>query len=200
MAITFTTAQLNAFRREAKKLKRDLSITYLSALDSIARRHGFANWSLLAKHSSDKTEIAPHVDAPARSFGHRSASIARDCPQSAGVDGGFNVGGPRPRRGPRREYLCLPSFSLQSIRRSMVQAFQETGTVPRIEFAMAFTWLLGIRLEDAKKLVDSEVHALLADGAERSGGVYFKDVDHNATTSFALIHFPRRPVKRRDSR
>lgn len=51
MATTFTPAQLERFRREAKKLSRELSLTHSQALDRIAVRHGYQNWSLLAKHS-----------------------------------------------------------------------------------------------------------------------------------------------------
>lgn len=42
--------QLERLRREAKKLKRELGITHSEALDRIAARYGFANWSQLAKH------------------------------------------------------------------------------------------------------------------------------------------------------
>lgn len=52
MATSFSPAQLERFRREAKKLSRELSITHSEALDRIAAQHGFTNWSLLAKHSA----------------------------------------------------------------------------------------------------------------------------------------------------
>lgn len=52
MVTSFTPAQLERFRREAKKLGRELSITHSDALDRIATQHGFTNWSLLSKHSS----------------------------------------------------------------------------------------------------------------------------------------------------
>jgi hypothetical protein len=52
MAISFPPAQLERFRREAKKLSRELSITHSEALDRIAVQNGFSNWSLLSKHSS----------------------------------------------------------------------------------------------------------------------------------------------------
>lgn len=51
MATSFSPAQLERFRREAKKLGRELFITHSEALDRIAAQHGFTNWSLLAKHS-----------------------------------------------------------------------------------------------------------------------------------------------------
>jgi len=51
VATSFTTAQLERFRREAKKLGRQQSITHSEALDRIAAEQGYKNWSLLAKHS-----------------------------------------------------------------------------------------------------------------------------------------------------
>lgn len=55
MATSFSSAQLERFRREAKKLSRELSITHSEALDRIAGQNGFTNWSLLAKHSGAQT-------------------------------------------------------------------------------------------------------------------------------------------------
>lgn len=52
MATSFSFSQLERFRREAKKLKRELSITHSEALDRIAAQHGFKNWSLLVRHSA----------------------------------------------------------------------------------------------------------------------------------------------------
>ena len=51
MANSFQPAQLERFRREAKKLCRALSIPHSEALDRIAVENGFSNWSLLVKHS-----------------------------------------------------------------------------------------------------------------------------------------------------
>jgi len=63
MATSFSPKQLERFRREAKKLGRDLSITHSDALDRIAARHSFQNWSLLAKHSAaaDTPPAPPRV-------------------------------------------------------------------------------------------------------------------------------------------
>jgi uncharacterized protein YozE (UPF0346 family) len=52
MATSFSATQLERFRREAKKLSRELTITHSEALDRIAGQNGFTNWSLLSKHSS----------------------------------------------------------------------------------------------------------------------------------------------------
>jgi hypothetical protein len=49
MTISFTLAQLEQFRRDAKRLARANSISLHQALDRIAAAQGFKNWSLLAK-------------------------------------------------------------------------------------------------------------------------------------------------------
>lgn len=51
MAVSFSSAQIDRFKREAKKLVRELSIPHTEALNRIAARQGFKNWSLLAKHN-----------------------------------------------------------------------------------------------------------------------------------------------------
>lgn len=66
MAISFSNIQLERFRREAKKLSRELSITHSDALDRIAVRQGFTNWSLLVKHSNAPSTIAGR-EPPTRS-------------------------------------------------------------------------------------------------------------------------------------
>lgn len=63
MATSFPHAQLERFRREAKKLGRELSITHSEALDRIAAQHGFTNWSLLAKHSEGAPPAPPRSTA-----------------------------------------------------------------------------------------------------------------------------------------
>lgn len=60
MATSYPPNQLERFRRDAKKLSRNLSISHSEALDRIAAQHGFQNWSILAKHSSGAVQpIAP---------------------------------------------------------------------------------------------------------------------------------------------
>nr|WP_315463288.1 glyoxalase superfamily protein [uncultured Rhodoferax sp.] len=51
MTTSFTFAQIEHFKREAKQLRRTTSISHSHALDQIANANGFGNWSLLAKHS-----------------------------------------------------------------------------------------------------------------------------------------------------
>lgn len=67
MTISFTFAQIEHFKREAKQLRRTTLISHSHALDQIANANGFANWSLLAKHSEihhsvkQKRERAPFL-------------------------------------------------------------------------------------------------------------------------------------------
>ena len=55
MTTTFTSNQIERFKREATAMKKATGLTHAEALDNIANREKFANWSLLMK--------AAHVDA-----------------------------------------------------------------------------------------------------------------------------------------
>lgn len=48
---SFTHAQIERFKREAKQLHRASSLSHSQALDQIANANGYGNWSLLMKHS-----------------------------------------------------------------------------------------------------------------------------------------------------
>lgn len=63
MNITYSVAQLEQFRRNAKRLARQQGIPHNEALDQIAREHGFKNWSLLSKQSR-KTSSTTKCDDP----------------------------------------------------------------------------------------------------------------------------------------
>jgi hypothetical protein len=65
MSTSFSTAQVEQLRRNAKRLGRTLSISHSEALDRIAAQHGFKNWSLLSKHSTPASAPAGATqDAP----------------------------------------------------------------------------------------------------------------------------------------
>ena len=49
MNTSYTPAQIEQFRRDAKRLARQDAISHSEALDRIAALNGFKNWSLLAK-------------------------------------------------------------------------------------------------------------------------------------------------------
>lgn len=70
MATSFSPVQLERFRREAKKLSRESAITHSEALDRIAIRHGFTNWSLLVKRS-DATPATSRTEPPSASHNAR---------------------------------------------------------------------------------------------------------------------------------
>lgn len=71
MTASISAAQLEQFRRNAKRLSRDLSLPHSEALDRVAAQHGFKNWSLLAKYSvttpgtAPACPVAPPLAAPA---------------------------------------------------------------------------------------------------------------------------------------
>lgn len=48
---SFSAAQIERFKREAKVLRRTSPLSHSEALDRIAEANGFPNWSLLMKHS-----------------------------------------------------------------------------------------------------------------------------------------------------
>jgi hypothetical protein len=52
MSNIYTTAQLNQFKRDAKRITREQSLSHAEALDQIAVNHGHSNWSLLVKHAA----------------------------------------------------------------------------------------------------------------------------------------------------
>lgn len=52
MQVHVSKSAFDNFKRQATQLKRSSGITHSEALDQIAIQHGYANWSLLAKHVS----------------------------------------------------------------------------------------------------------------------------------------------------
>lgn len=57
MPNSFLIAQIERFKRDAKRLSRTSSLTHTQALDRIAQTYGYANWSLLTKNSRDPLEL-----------------------------------------------------------------------------------------------------------------------------------------------
>jgi len=52
MPTLITSAQIERFKREAKKLSRSSGVCHGHALDQIAEEQGYKNWSLFIKHNS----------------------------------------------------------------------------------------------------------------------------------------------------
>lgn len=59
MLTPFSPAQIEQFRREAKKLSRTSEVSHSEALDSIAGRYTYRNWSQLMKHNPDASADHP---------------------------------------------------------------------------------------------------------------------------------------------
>lgn len=58
-----TEAQLKQLSREAKKIAREEFISHTAALDRLAERYGYKNWSLLARAASQRLATPPGADA-----------------------------------------------------------------------------------------------------------------------------------------
>lgn len=82
-----TKAQLEQMSRDAKKLSREESISHTAALDRLAQRRGYKNWSLLAKAANQTQVMPPGADAaPRMSTRQRAAKaewLASQLPTSA---------------------------------------------------------------------------------------------------------------------
>lgn len=69
MLTRFTSAQIEQFRRDAKRLARSKSIPLSQAQGQLASENGFRNWSLLVKHASSgptTTSFTPAATTDAR--------------------------------------------------------------------------------------------------------------------------------------
>ena len=64
MNTSFTPAQLEQFRRDAKRFARSSSVPHHAALDQIAVSKGFANWSLMAKTAGSSRVSASTPASP----------------------------------------------------------------------------------------------------------------------------------------
>ena len=67
MSNTYSPAQIDQFKRNAKRLVRDESLTHSAALDKIAVESGYPNWSLLSKSASSYqtgTVLPPREKSP----------------------------------------------------------------------------------------------------------------------------------------
>lgn len=68
MNTSYTSAQLEQFRRDAKRLARQDAIPHSEALDRVAASKGLKNWSLLSKHATpDKPKSRPAITSVVKS-------------------------------------------------------------------------------------------------------------------------------------
>lgn len=80
MASVITPTQFENLKREAKKQKRAFpSLTHSAALDELAAKHGYANWSLLAKSVGTSVCITtnPTIPIPLREHSLRVSGFVR---------------------------------------------------------------------------------------------------------------------------
>lgn len=82
MATKISSVQFERFKREAKKLSRELSIPHSQALDRLAAHCGFKNWSLLAKQCTagrcaELALASPSTQANTPPVGNASAAAVR---------------------------------------------------------------------------------------------------------------------------
>jgi len=68
MANSCTPAQINRFKREAKRFHRASDISHSEALDRIANSNGYSNWSLLMKHSGSDDKAQAMNSGPLHRF------------------------------------------------------------------------------------------------------------------------------------
>ena len=70
MKMFFTQKQIDNFKREAKVMRKASGQSQSEALDCIAKREGFANWSLLMRDRG----LGPieNFESPKNQFGHKS--------------------------------------------------------------------------------------------------------------------------------
>ncbi len=95
MSVSFTHTQIEYFKRSAKQLHRQSSITHSQALDQIALANGFRNWSLLVKHSDPHTtENKKNRDVPlvfSRTSEQMRAALLR-VPEDLGLEDDRSIG------------------------------------------------------------------------------------------------------------
>jgi len=65
MNIKFNGLSAETLKHQARKLQKELDITYHAALDRIAIANGFAHWKHLLKHPDRSTEKAESISRPA---------------------------------------------------------------------------------------------------------------------------------------
>lgn len=71
--------QIENLKREAKKLRKLLNVTHSAALDILATRHGYKNWSLLDRASNRMAHEAASTTAAQTVHGPTEATLQRAC-------------------------------------------------------------------------------------------------------------------------
>lgn len=72
--------QVENLKREAKKLRKQLGITHSAALDILATRHGYKNWSLLERASNRTAlDVGAATPVPPKLHGPTDTALERAC-------------------------------------------------------------------------------------------------------------------------
>ena len=71
--------QIENLKREAKKLRKQLNITHSAALDILAERHGYKNWSLLERASNRTAHEGTATPVPPTLHGPTEATLEKAC-------------------------------------------------------------------------------------------------------------------------
>lgn len=58
-----TASDIKAFKRQAKRLKRELSCSHMQALELLARQHGFLSWHQVQKIAEQTSDTVSTADA-----------------------------------------------------------------------------------------------------------------------------------------
>ncbi len=101
MPTSFKHLQIDRLKREAKVSRKSLNISHNQALDLIANREGFSNWSLLMKRAGIQA-VAPNPTA--------SSELKLDLIKDAAKLAGYNV-----YLKPRGQYSIKVEFDEQTI-------------------------------------------------------------------------------------
>lgn len=85
---SYTSAQIERFKREAKSLHRASAISHSQALDCVATANGYNNWSLLMKHGHSHGSGPLKAKCPPFIFNRTPAEMRfalRKVPESRGL-------------------------------------------------------------------------------------------------------------------
>ncbi|NOQ65542.1 MAG: hypothetical protein GQ582_13610 [Methyloprofundus sp.] len=66
--LNLSTHKINRFKQEAKKLRKELNCQHSDALNIVAKRNGFSNWTALQKEADKFSKITPSIPKPSLSF------------------------------------------------------------------------------------------------------------------------------------
>lgn len=61
---TFTSLEIENFRRQAKRFAKTDGVSHARALDAIANVHGFRNWSLLSQANGQSVKVSSTAALP----------------------------------------------------------------------------------------------------------------------------------------